>query len=175
MLGRLSTAFSAVLKEQKPWPELLDRSVMSKPANVGEAVTRIRRNVKYFRINYLVIMLASTAVSFLMHPTSLFMLALLAASWVYVLFIRQTPIVFGERTLTDREKVLGMSAISFIMIFFLTSVGTVFFSALAFSAAVISVHGACREPDHLFMDDVEADQSFMSMLTGAPASATLPV
>jgi hypothetical protein len=35
------------------------------------------------------------------------------------------------------------------------SVGTVFFSALTFSAAVIAAHGAFREPDNLFVDEVE--------------------
>ena len=33
--------------------------------------------------------------------------------------------------------------------------GTVFFSALSFSAAVIILHGAMREPDNLFVDDVD--------------------
>ena len=37
----------------------------------------------------------------------------------------------------------------------LCSVGTVFFSALAFSCAAIALHGAFREPDNLFVDDAE--------------------
>lgn len=35
------------------------------------------------------------------------------------------------------------------------SVGTVFFSALSFSLAVVLAHGAFREPDNLFIDDAE--------------------
>ena len=37
----------------------------------------------------------------------------------------------------------------------LCSVGTILFTALGISVAVISVHGACRIPDDLFTDEVE--------------------
>ena len=35
------------------------------------------------------------------------------------------------------------------------SVGTILFTALGISVAVISLHGACRIPDDLFTDEVE--------------------
>lgn len=161
----------------------------------GQAASRIRKNAAYFRVNYLVVILATTVVSFVMHPTSLLVLAALMAAWIYVLFIRQQPITMGGRELSHKEKLIGMGAVSFITIFFLTrcvpcgcacaacdswasrcmetghpvfltltlgcfptwlrSVGTVFFSALAFSCAAIALHGAFREPDNLFVDDAE--------------------
>ncbi len=37
----------------------------------------------------------------------------------------------------------------------LCSVGTVFFSALSLSLAVVALHGAFREPDNLFVDEAE--------------------
>jgi hypothetical protein len=42
------------------------------------------------------------------------------------------------------------------------SVGTVFFTALTFSAAAIALHGAFREPDNLFVDDIEVGHHFRS-------------
>lgn len=182
VLGSLLTRFketsASVLKEQKPWSEVLDRTVFSKPENMGEAMTRIKKNLSYFRINYFVIMVATCVVTFLMNPSSLFVLGLLMAGWFYLLFVRTTPVEVAGRVLSDREKLMAMSAISFITIFFLTSVGTVFFSALTFSAAVIAAHGAFREPDNLFVDEVESSQPFLSILTGTatkPAGSAINV
>lgn len=58
------------------------------------------------------------------------------------------------------------------------SVGTVFFSALTLSAVVVAMHGAVREPDNLFTDDADNNQSFLSILSGAGGAlptAGLPV
>lgn len=170
--GRIKDVAGDVFKQSKPWNEVLDRSTLSKPNTLAEAAGRIRKNAAYFRINYLIVMLTTCAVTFLMHPSSLFVLGLLLGAWIYILFIRTTPLEIGGRTLNEREKLMGMSAISFITIFFLTSVGTVFFSALSISIAVICLHGAMREPDNLFLDEGETQPSFMSVLTGTPAPTT---
>eukprot|EP00798_Chlamydomonas_sp_ICE-L_P019288 gene19288-25932_t len=170
--GRMKDVGADILKQSKPWGEVVDRSALSKPQNLAEAAGRIRKNAAYFRINYLLVMLTTCAVTFLMHPSSLIVLSILLGGWVYILFVRTTPLEIGGRTLTEREKLMGMSAISFITIFFLTSVGTVFFSALSISLAVICLHGAMREPDNLFLDEGETQPSFVSILTGAPAATT---
>jgi len=47
-------------------------------------------------------------------------MALMLAAWIYFLFVRISPVVVGGRTLSEREKVMALSAISFITIFFLT-------------------------------------------------------
>lgn len=65
-------------------------------------------------------MLATTALTFVMNPMSLLVLALLLGGWIYVMFLRTSPLEIGGRTLSDREKLLGMSAVSFVTIFFLT-------------------------------------------------------
>lgn len=41
---------------------------------------------------------------------------------------------------------------------FFHSVGTVFFSALSISIALIALHGAFREPDNLFIDEGEVSR-----------------
>jgi hypothetical protein len=50
---------------------------------------------------------------------------------------------------------MAMSGLSFVVIFFLTNVASVAFSALVFGAAAIAAHGATRVPDDLFIDDSE--------------------
>lgn len=151
---------------------MLDRSVLTKPESFGEAANRIRKNASYFRVNYLLVILATTIVSFVMHPTSLLVLAVLLGMWIYVLFIRQQPVIVAGRELSQKESLIAMGVISFVTIFFLTSVGTVFFSALTFSCAVIACHGAFREPDNLFVDDVESSQPFLGFLTGSSTAPT---
>ena len=46
------------------------------------------------------------------------------------------------------------------------SVGTVFFSALSISMAIVVLHGAFREPDNLFIDEA-AEVSWLNALPGA--------
>ncbi|GAX75239.1 hypothetical protein CEUSTIGMA_g2684.t1 [Chlamydomonas eustigma] len=101
-------------------------------------------------------MLTTTLATFLLHPTALIILGLLIAGWIWVLFIKSAPLVIGGRTLSDRETLIAMSGISFITIFFLTSVGAVLFSALSLSVAIVVLHGAFLEPDNLFLDEAEA-------------------
>lgn len=172
LVNRLKEYSGNAFKQRKPWTEVVDRSAFSKPSNFSEALTRVKKNASYFKVNYLIVMLASCVVTFVLHPSSLFVLGLLLGAWIYLLFIRQTPVVIAGKQLSEREKLLGMAAISFITIFFLTNVGAVFFSALSFSAAVIVAHGAFREPDNLFVDEVESQQSLLGILTGSGTTNT---
>jgi hypothetical protein len=97
--------------QRKPWTELLDRTSFAKPASLQEAASRFRTNFNYFRINYLIVVLLCVAGSFLMHPSSLFVLAFLAGSWVYVFAIRQGPLVINGRDIRwGQAGVLGTAA-----------------------------------------------------------------
>ncbi|KIY96207.1 PRA1 family protein B6 [Monoraphidium neglectum] len=98
----------------------MERGAFARPANFGEASARLRKNAAYFRINYLIVLLASVALGFLMHPSSLFVLGALLIGWVYVFAVRSGPLVINGRELSEREKVMAMSALSFVVIFFLT-------------------------------------------------------
>jgi hypothetical protein len=71
------------------------------------------------------------------------------------------PLVIGGRTISEREKLLGAAAISVAVIFFLSGVGSVLFSALSIGVAGVAVHGALRVPDDLFLDDVAQPQGFL--------------
>jgi hypothetical protein len=60
----------------------------------------------------------------------------IAASWAYLFVMRgDAPLVIGGRAISDREKLLGASSISVAVIFFLTSVGSVLFSAVCIGLA----------------------------------------
>eukprot|EP00951_Prasinocladus_malaysianus_P006027 scaffold42586_cov48-Prasinocladus_malaysianus.AAC.1 len=100
---------------------MFDWSSFSKPADLSEATGRLRTNFAYFRNNYIVLMAITTMLVILMNPSSLIVIASLAASWIYMFAIRTSPVMIGERALSEREKFLGMCAISFVVVFFLTS------------------------------------------------------
>ncbi|WIA34058.1 hypothetical protein OEZ86_012436 [Tetradesmus obliquus] len=170
--SRLREYATSTFEQRKPWGEVLDRSSFSKPSSLQEAAGRLRKNAGYFKINYLIVIMMTVAVTFLTHPSSLLVLGFLAASWVYVFAIRQGPLVISGKELSEREKLLGMSGISFLVVFVLTSVANVLFSALTLSCVIIGLHGASRVPDDLFLDEADSNQSLMSILTGGGASTT---
>ena len=63
-----------------------------------QAMSRLRKNAAYFRVNYLLFVGVVTAVCFCLHPASLFVVAFLAMAWIYLFIVRQAPIVIGGRT-----------------------------------------------------------------------------
>lgn len=64
-----------------------------------QATARLRKNASYFRVNYLILLLSSVGLGFLMHPSSLFVLAAVAVGWVYVFAVRSGPLVINGREL----------------------------------------------------------------------------
>ena len=115
-----------------------------------QATGRLRKNAHYFKVNYLIVMLGVTLITLALNPTSLIALAFLAMAWVYLFVVRQAPIVIAGRTFrrgacpnlphacmhacllassqirwcrvvcSEREKFIGISIVSGIVIFFLT-------------------------------------------------------
>ncbi|GMH43551.1 hypothetical protein BSKO_11473 [Bryopsis sp. KO-2023] len=171
--GRAKEYAGQTFSQRKPWTELLDRNSISRPENVSEATARLRKNLAYFRINYMIIVILTLALCIAFNPQSLLVLCVVSAAWGYVFIVRTSPLSIGGRTISEREKLLGMTAISFVTLFFLTSVGAVLFSALCLGATVIALHGAVRVPDDLFTDEVVEGGSIWSAITGG-GGATIP-
>lgn len=123
-----------------------------------------------------------------MNPFSIFVIATLGAGWVYLFLMRNEPLVISGRQINNREKFLGMSAVSLIVIFFVTSVGHLLLSALGLGLvgtytcsgtragygfshthifvlnplctdAAIAAHGAFRSTEDLFLMDEEVNQN----------------
>eukprot|EP00879_Flechtneria_rotunda_P025631 GHRR01027260.1.p1 GENE.GHRR01027260.1~~GHRR01027260.1.p1 ORF type:complete len:141 (+),score=20.87 GHRR01027260.1:225-647(+) len=97
--SRLREYASNTFEQRKPWTEVFDRTTFSRPSSLQEAASRCRQNLGYFRVNYLIVILLTVAASFLTHPSSLFILGALMASWVYVFVIKQGPLVLGGKEL----------------------------------------------------------------------------
>ncbi|CAI7792018.1 unnamed protein product [Closterium sp. NIES-53] len=84
---------------------------------------------------------------------------------------RTDALIIAGRTLNEREKFLAMAVISIVIVFGLTSVGSILMSGLVMGAAAIAAHAALRVPDDLFLDDNESG-SFLSFLGGR---STVPI
>ncbi|XP_057801130.1 PRA1 family protein B4-like [Salvia miltiorrhiza] len=169
------------LANRRPWSEVVDRSAFSKPESISEATLRLRKNYNYFRTNYLTIVTAVLAFSLLTNPFSLILLSGLLAAWLFLYVFRQAsdpPIVFFGRQYSDRETLLFL-IVSTVAVIFLTSVGSVLVSALMIGVAVVSLHGAFRAPEDLFLDEQEPQggvPGFLTLLSGgAVATSQAPM
>lgn len=167
------------LANRRPWSEVADRSAFSKPESLSEATLRLRKNYNYFRTNYLTIITAVLAISLLTNPFSLILLSALLAAWLFLYVFRQSsdpPIVFFGRQFSDRETLLFL-IVSTIGVIFLTSVGSVLVSALMIGVAIVSMHGAFRAPEDLFLNEQEPQggvPGFLTLLSGGAVATTQP-
>lgn len=59
----------------------------------------MRKNVSYFKVNYGIVAVSTTALVMFMNPWSLIVLAFLALAWGYAYIVRTTPLVLGGREL----------------------------------------------------------------------------
>ncbi|CAK7325935.1 unnamed protein product [Dovyalis caffra] len=172
-LSRLSTSVSQGFSQRRPWYELIDRNSMARPDSLSEAATRIRKNLPYFKVNYITLLVLILAFSLLSHPFSLLVLLSLLASWIFLYLFRPSdqPLVILGRSFSDRET-LGILVVLTIVVIFLTSVGSLLISALMVGFALVCAHGAFRVPEDLFLDDqVPANAGLLSFLGGAASSA----
>lgn len=180
-LGRLSDAVRPALSLRRPWSELLDRSALSRPDSLSDAAARLRKNLSYFRVNYLIVVAAVLAVSLASNPVSLLVLLALLAAWAFLYVFRPAdspPLVLMGRQLSDRETLLALVGLT-VFVVFLTSVGSVVVSALAVGSAIVAAHGAFRVPEDLFLDDQESAAGsgvgLLSFLTGGSAASSAAV
>ena len=97
--------------------EILDRTAYQRPASFSEATGRMSKNMNYFKINYVLFTAAVLAAFILYNPTSLIILSLVGAAWTYVYLVRTEPLKIGERPVSEREKLLGMSGASLVAVF----------------------------------------------------------
>lgn len=147
---------------------------MTRPDSLSEAYSRIRRNLSYFKVNYVTLLALVLAFSLLSNPFSLLVLLSLLGAWMFLYIFRPSdqPLAIFGRTFSDRET-LGALVVLTIVVVFLTSVGSLLISAFMIGAAIVCAHGAFRVPEDLFLDDQEpVNSGFLSFLGGAAAAAS---
>lgn len=158
----VSESGKAVLARQRPWSEVFDRNYFAKPDSVADATNRMKKNLSYFRVNYAVLATVVLGIGLLWHPGSLIILLALTAAWIFLYFSRSEPVVLFDRSYSEREVLIVLGVITFVVIF-LTSTGSTIFMGLAMAAALVAVHAALRTPDDLFLEEPDnVSGSFLS-------------
>ncbi|WCJ19961.1 prenylated RAB acceptor 1.B3 [Euphorbia peplus] len=174
--SRLISSLRHAFSQRRPWLELVDRNNLAKPENLSDAASRIRKNISYFKVNYVTLLVIVLALSLLTHPFTLLVLLSLLGAWVYLYLFRPSdqPLVVLGRTFSERET-LGVLVISTIVVVFLTSVGSLLISALMIGLGIVCGHGAFRVPEDLFLDEQEqVNGGLLSFLNGAAVAAVAP-
>ena len=173
-LTKAKDVSSNLIKSSKPWTEFVDRNSFSKPDTFYGAVGRVRKNVAYFGINYLLLMLLVLVLFLIAQPSSIIWLLVLSSMWLYVMAVNPGPMTIGGRTFSQMEKLIGTSIFSVITIFYFSSVGSVLFYAALSGVGLIAIHGSLRTPENLFSDDsttnsagLPSGNSFMTAFSGA--------
>ncbi|XP_062203482.1 PRA1 family protein B1-like [Phragmites australis] len=173
-LSRHLDSAKRALSGARPWPELIDRSALSRPESLSDAASRLRKNLAYFRVNYAAVVTLSLAAALLAHPLSLAALLALLAAWCLLYLFRPadaSPLAACGRTFSDKEVLGGLIASSAFVVF-LTSVGSLIFSALALGAAIVCAHGTFRVPEDLFLDEPDQAAGSANPLLSFIATAT---
>lgn len=173
-VSRSSDSLRRAFARRRPWPEIADYTAFSRPDTFAVAASRIRKNYYYFRVNYLTVLAAVVAFSLITHPFSLITLVSLLAAWLFLYIFRpqEHPVTIYGRTFTDGET-LGMLIVLTIVVFFLTSVGSLLMWAALIGSTIVCVHGAFRVPEDLFLDDSQEQigSGLFSYVGGAASSA----
>lgn len=140
---------------------MFDHRLIKLPASVGDAIARIRTNLVYFRVNYVIVVLFILFLSLLWHPISLIVFVVLMAAWLFLYFLRDEPLVILHRTINDRVVLTVLSAVTLILLMFTGATLEILVSILV-GVAVVVIHAALRKTDDLFLDEEAAESGLLA-------------
>lgn len=167
LFARISDVSRTALSQRRPWYEIADRNSFAKPESLSDATSRVRKNWSYFRVNYVLFLIAGVGFSLVTHPISLFMLCVLLGAWIFMFLYRTEQLVLFGRRFSERES-LALMAVLTIVVVFLTNVGYLLISAVTVGLLLVALHGAFRVPDDLFLDEPDAAGGLLSFLGSGP-------
>ncbi|KAK9066186.1 hypothetical protein SSX86_013507 [Deinandra increscens subsp. villosa] len=138
------------LGTRRSWKEMFNLGSIDFPHGVSDAFSRIRTNIGYFRMNYVIIMLVILLFSLLWHPISLIVFTVMMAAWLFLYFLRDEPLVIFHRTIGDRAVLLVLFAVTVVLLL-LTGATWNILSSILIGLAVVVVHAALWNIDDLYL------------------------
>ena len=141
-----------VLCRRRPWTELVDKNAFERPTSFPDALSRLKTNTSYFRVNYIIFFFVVIGLCLLWHPVSLLVLAILLVAWIYLYFARSEPLLLFGRTLSENNVVTFLGIMTIIGLF-LTDAGSTLVLGLVFGIVVMCLHASLRRTDDLFLDE----------------------
>ncbi|KZV58794.1 hypothetical protein F511_18631 [Dorcoceras hygrometricum] len=151
-ISRAKDRIKSGLGTRRPWREMFSLRCWNFPRSVGETISRVKTNLAYFSMNYAIIFLLIIFLSLLWHPISLIVFIVMLAIWLLLYFLRDEPLVFFGRTISDKAVLIILSVVTLVVLF-LTRATTNILVALAIAVVVVLIHAIVRKTDDLYFDE----------------------
>ncbi|XP_063944111.1 PRA1 family protein F3 isoform X1 [Daucus carota subsp. sativus] len=140
------SAPAAGIPNARPWKEML-RS-LNFPSGFRNTIERMKTNINYFEINYVVILMLILCLSFLWHPISLDLYLNLYTDilfFIYYLYREPSSVLHGSL----RKIIIVFIMIGVIALSEAAWINVI--STLLIEALVVAVHASFRKTDDLFL------------------------
>ncbi|TYG46953.1 hypothetical protein ES288_D11G298000v1 [Gossypium darwinii] len=156
---------------RRPWPELFSLSSFCLPISAGDAKARIKINLSYFRVNYVIIALTILFLTLLWHPTSMIVFLITFIFWWFLYLFNDNPVVIFNRPV-DGNVVLGVLSFATVLLLVLTHVGINVLVGLIIGVVVVGIHAAFRGTEDLGFPGEEEENGLLSVVGSQPLRPT---
>ncbi|KAG8661474.1 PRA1 family protein G2 [Manihot esculenta] len=155
VISRSLQNLNATVSRLRPWPELIASGTFNRPDSFASGLSRLRINLRYFHINYAIVVSICGALALIGSPFALILFSFIFALWLLLYFFREDPLVLWGYQLSDRLVFIGLLLISLLAIWLS---GGFWSLVLGFAIGVLIcvVHAVLKNSDGLFPDEQEA-------------------